>query len=106
MGRDPKNPSQPLEPEHQDKMFKAFTDYMHFNNVVKVRNVGELNMSVRKKTVRDLITVAEAMHERQIGGIADRIVESGAKIVLLAGPSSSGKTTTCKRLAVQLMTGS
>lgn len=104
MGRDPKHPSQPLEPEHQDKMFKAFTDYMHFNNVVKVRNVGELNMSVRKKTVRDLITVAEAMHERQIGGIADRIVESGAKIVLLAGPSSSGKTTTCKRLAVQLMT--
>lgn len=104
MGRDPKNPSQPLEPERQDKMFKAFTDYMHFNEVVKVRNVGELNMSVRKKKVRDLITVAEAMHERQIGGIADRIVERGAKIVLLAGPSSSGKTTTCKRLAVQLMT--
>ena len=61
-------------------------------------------MSVRRRTVRDLINVAEAMHERQIGSIADRIVDSGAKIVLLAGPSSSGKTTTCKRLAIQLMT--
>lgn len=104
MGRDPAHPDKPLAPEHQDKMFKAFTDYMHFNDVIKVRNVGELNMSVRRRTVRDLINVAEAMHERQIGRIADEIVERGAKIVLLAGPSSSGKTTTCKRLAVQLMT--
>lgn len=104
MGKDPAAPDRPLAPEHQDKMFKAFTDYMHFNEVVKVRNVGQLNMSVRRRTVRDLINVAEAMHERQIGSIADRIVDSGAKIVLLAGPSSSGKTTTCKRLAIQLMT--
>lgn len=104
MGKDPQNPSEPLEPEPQNKMFKAFTDYMHFNEVIKVRNVGELNTSVRRRTVRELINVAEAMHERQIGGIADRIVDSGAKIVLLAGPSSSGKTTTCKRLAIQLMT--
>ncbi|MDE6551685.1 MAG: nucleoside kinase [Muribaculaceae bacterium] len=104
MGRDPQNPERALEPERQTKMFKAFTDYMHFNEVVKVRDVGELNMSVRERKVRDLINVAEAMHERQIGHIADEIVERGAKIVLLAGPSSSGKTTTCKRLAVQLMT--
>lgn len=104
MGKDPHSPAQPLQPEHQDKMFKAFTDYMHFNDVIKVRNVGELNRSVRNRTVRDLINVAEAMHERQIASIADRIVEKGSKIVLLAGPSSSGKTTTCKRLAIQLMT--
>ena len=104
MGRDPKHPEQALEPENQRKMFKALTDYMHFNQVIKVRNVGELNMSVRERKVRDLINVAEAMHERQIAHIADEIVARGAKIVLLAGPSSSGKTTTCKRLAVQLMT--
>ena len=104
MGRDPQNPEKALAPEKQTKMFKAFTDYMHFNDVIKVRNVGELNMSVRERKVRDLINVAEAMHERQIGRIADEIVARGAKIVLLAGPSSSGKTTTCKRLAVQLMT--
>ncbi len=104
MGRDPQHPEQALEPEKQTKMFKAFTDYMHFNEVIKVRNVGELNMSVRERRVKDLINVAEAMHERQIGHIADEIVARGAKIVLLAGPSSSGKTTTCKRLAVQLMT--
>ncbi len=104
MGRDPQHPDQALTPERQTKMFKAFTDYMHFNEVVKVRNVGELNMSVRKRSVRELINVAEALHERQIGHIADEIVSRGAKIVLLAGPSSSGKTTTCKRLAVQLMT--
>ncbi len=104
MGNDPQKPEQALEPELQPKMFKAFTDYTHFNEVIKVRNVGELNMSVREREVRDLINVAEAMHERQIGHIADEIVARGAKIVLLAGPSSSGKTTTCKRLAVQLMT--
>lgn len=104
MGRDPKNPERATEPEDQKKMFKALTDYMHFNEVTKVRNVGELNMSVRQRKVKDLINVAEAMHERQIGHIADEIVARGAKIVLLAGPSSSGKTTTCKRLAVQLMT--
>lgn len=104
MGRDPENPERALNPEKQTKMFKAFTDYTHFNEVIKVRNVGELNMSVRERKVRELINVAEAMHERQIGRIADEIVARGAKIVLLAGPSSSGKTTTCKRLAVQLMT--
>lgn len=104
MSRDPNNPEQALTPEKQTKMFKAFTDYTHFNEVIKVRNVGELNMSVRERKVRDLINVAEAMHERQIGHIADEIVSRDAKIVLLAGPSSSGKTTTCKRLAVQLMT--
>ena len=104
MGRDPHNPEKVLKPEKQTKMFKAFTDYMHFNEVIKVRNVGELNMSVRERKVRELINVAEAMHERQIGQIADKIVARGAKIVLIAGPSSSGKTTTCKRLAVQLMT--
>lgn len=104
MGRDPKNPSQPQEPEKQDKMFKAFTDYTHFNEVLKVRDVGQLNMSVRDRTVRDLIMLAEAMHEKQISRIAEDIVARGAKIVLLAGPSSSGKTTTTKRLSIQLMT--
>ena len=71
MGRDPRHPEHALTPERQTKMFKAFTDYMHFNEVVKVRDVGELNMSVRDRRVRDLINVAEAMHERQIGRIAD-----------------------------------
>lgn len=104
MGKDPKNPTRSLAPERQDKMFRAFTDYMHFNEVVQVRNVGELNTSVRKRKVRELINVAEAMHERQIGSIADKIIESGAKIVMLAGPSSSGKTTTGKRLSIQLLT--
>lgn len=104
MGRNPEHPERPLEPEKQTKMFKAFTDYMHFNEVIKVRNVGQLNLSVRERKVRELINVAEAMHERQIGHIADQIVARGSKIVLLAGPSSSGKTTTSKRLAIQLMT--
>lgn len=104
VGRDPQNPSQPQAPEKQDKMFKAFTDYTHFNEVIKVRNVGQLNMSVRDRSVHDLITLAEAMHEKQIARIAQDIVDRGARIVMLAGPSSSGKTTTAKRLAIQLMT--
>jgi len=92
----------------QEKMFKAFTDYVAFNGVVGVKNVGELNRSVENGDARTLINVAEAMHNNKIARIADEITRryesDGCRIVLIAGPSSSGKTTTTKRLAIQLMT--
>ncbi|MCH5222978.1 MAG: nucleoside kinase [Muribaculaceae bacterium] len=92
----------------QEKMYKAFTDQLRFNYMIRVRNVGELNRAVQEKRTAGLINVAEAMHEKLIGRISDEIAdrrkEGAAGIVLVAGPSSSGKTTSTKRLAIQLAT--
>ncbi len=92
----------------QEKMFQAFTDYVKFNHVVGVSNVGEMNRTVEKGDARMLINVAEALQNHRIARIADEITrryeEGGARIVLVAGPSSSGKTTFTKRLGIQLMT--
>lgn len=91
-----------------EKMFKAFTDQLRFNFMIRVKNVGELNRAVQEKRTAGLINVAEAMHEKLIGNIASEITErrkeGGAGIVLVAGPSSSGKTTSTKRLAIHLAT--
>ncbi len=105
---DPAAPEQPATPIPQEKMYKAFTDYLMFNHIVGVRTVGELNRYVLDRRASDLINVAEALHNTYIGRIAEDITNryraGGARIVLIAGPSSSGKTTTTKRLAIQLMT--
>lgn len=97
-----------FETPPQEKMYKAFTDQLQFNKVIRVKDVGELNLAVLNRRTADLINVAEAMHDKLLGRISDRIADQrrhgGAGIVMLAGPSSSGKTTTTKRLAVQLMT--
>lgn len=91
-----------------EKMFKAFTDQLRFNFMIRVKNVGELNRAVQEKRTSGLINVAETMHEKLIGEIAADIAtrrnEGGAGIVLVAGPSSSGKTTSTKRLAIHLAT--
>ena len=91
-----------------EKMFKAFTDQLRFNFMIRVRNVGDLNRAVQEKRTAGLINVAEAMHEKLIGQIATDIAqrrkEGGAGIILVAGPSSSGKTTSTKRLAIHLAT--
>ncbi len=108
MGFDPKKPSQPAKPIEQEKMYQAFTEYTDFNHIIGIKNVGELNGATLREMTSDLINVAEALHEKKIGRISDDITnrykEGGARIVLIAGPSSSGKTTTTKRLAIQLMT--
>ena len=107
-GRDPKNPAVPPQAITQEKMFRAFTDYVDFNNVLGISNVGELNVAVDEGRAKSLINVAEALHDRYLGRISDEITrryhQGGARVVLIAGPSSSGKTTTSKRLAIQLMT--
>lgn len=91
----------------QEKMYKAFTDYVEFNNILGIRNAGEINRLVEKKRTADIINLAEALHNKYIASIAEdisrRYAAGGARIVLIAGPSSSGKTTTTKRLAIQLM---
>ncbi len=105
---DPADPSKPAKPIEQEKMYKAFTDYLHFNHIVGVSDVGELNTYVQHHRAADLINVSEALHEKALARISDDITaryrNGGARIVLISGPSSSGKTTTTKRLAIQLMT--
>ncbi|MDE7375602.1 MAG: nucleoside kinase [Muribaculaceae bacterium] len=108
MGPDKADPSRPATPLAQDKMYRAFTEHLEFNAILGVRNVGELNLAVQQKRCAEIVNVAEALHNKYIARIADEISEryarGGARIVLIAGPSSSGKTTTTKRLAIQLMT--
>ena len=105
---DPNHPEIAAEPVVQEKMYKAFTDYVAFNNIIGVRNVGELNQATANKRSRELINVAEALHDKKIASIADEIKrrydQGGARVVMIAGPSSSGKTTFTKRLAIYLLT--
>lgn len=108
LGFDTQIPNQPAKPIEQEKMYQAFTEYTSFNKIIGIKNVGELNNATLRGKTADLINVAEALHEKKLGRISDEITrryqEGGARIVLIAGPSSSGKTTTTKRLAIQLMT--
>ena len=105
---DPYDPSKTPAPVMQEKMYKAFTDYLAFDRIIGVDNVGGLNKEVEKHLGSQLVYLAEALHEKAISRISDEITrryrDGGARIVLIAGPSSSGKTTTTKRLGVQLMT--
>ncbi len=108
MGMAKDDPTAAESPIMQEKMYHAFTDYLAFNRVIGVSNVGELNSAIAHKEAPMLINVAEALHDKKIGRISDEILrrynEGGARVVLIAGPSSSGKTTFTKRLAIQLMT--
>ena len=94
--------------EPQPKLFNAFTDYINFNKIIRVGDVGELNHAIKAGYAPLLINVVEALHNKHFIQIADEITrrykEGGARVVLIAGPSSSGKTTSSKRLAIQLMT--
>lgn len=105
---DPTDPTKAAKPIKQEKMYRAFTDYKLFNRILGVSDVGELNRYILSHDPADVINVAEALHEKALARISDEITaryrRGGARIVLISGPSSSGKTTTTKRLAIQLMT--
>jgi len=87
----------------QDKMFEIFKEHHRWQDILGLRTVGDLNEAVRQGRTRDLILLGEALQEKKISQIADEIAARRAiRMVLIAGPSSSGKTTTCRRLSVQL----
>lgn len=99
-----KDPSRLDEMTQQDKMFEIFQEHHRWQDIMGVRTVGDLNRAIKAGHVTDLINVCEALQEKKISRIADEITRrKEVKVVLLAGPSSSGKTTTCKRLSVQLL---
>ena len=96
-------PSELGEMTHQDKMFGIFKEHHQWQDILGLRTIGDLNEVISKGYAPQLIQVSEALQEKKIGKIADEIAQrKGIKLVLIAGPSSSGKTTTCKRLSVQL----
>lgn len=107
-GFDPSHPDKVPPTLDQPMMYKAFEDHLNFNRIVGVSFVGELNNVVLHGRPADVINVAETLHNNRLSAIssniAERYREGGARVVLVAGPSSSGKTTTTKRLAIQLMT--
>ena len=102
--------SNPLELEPvipQDKMFEAYKEHLTLQRTVGLNNVGDLNLAIEKGLSREIILVSEAMQEKQVAKIAEEIAhryKDGVRLVLISGPSSSGKTTFCKRLEVQLTT--
>ena len=101
---DTKNPMALPEMTRQDKMFGIFKEHHQWQDIIGVRTVGDFNEMVDKGEATSLINVSEALQEKKISKIADDIAaRKGVKLVLLAGPSSSGKTTTCKRLSIQLL---
>ncbi len=98
-----KNPAVLEEKILQPKMVEAIKEHQQWLDIIGVRTVGELNAAIKAGRVTQLINVAEALQERKLTRIADEIKARDAHLVLIAGPSSSGKTTTAKRLAVQLL---
>lgn len=97
------NPDILEELVRQDKMLGVFSEHHHWQEILGVSTVGDFNTTCRAGHATDLINVSEALQEKRIVGIADDIHHRGARIVLIAGPSSSGKTTFSKRLSIQLM---
>lgn len=88
----------------QDKMFNIFLEHHRWQNILGISTVGDFNDIVAKGGASMLVNVSEALQEKKIAKIAEDIASrKGVRIVLIAGPSSSGKTTTCKRIAIQLV---
>ena len=99
------------DPEHPDKLslytetpklFAIFREHYRWTELMHMETISDYNRIVFNGGGQNLILLAEALHEKKYAEIADQVRQSGAKMVLLAGPSSSGKTTSCRRLSVQL----
>ena len=91
----------------QPKTFEVFSENLKWNSIMGLDNVGDVNKACKRGEASDLIKIAEALQEKKIVQIAEEIdrrvrAENPVKIVLITGPSSSGKSTFCKRLSIQL----
>lgn len=98
------SPDRLEEHEIPQKLFQIFSEYRQWINILGVDNVGKLNDIVESGKIDEFIRISEALHEKKIARIADMIHErrDKVKIVLVSGPSSSGKTTFAQRLSIQL----
>jgi len=87
-----------------NKLFQIFQEYENWGRILQISDVGHLNEAVAKSRFKDIMLICETLHEKKIGNIADmiQIASPRPRVILIAGPSSSGKTTFSKRLAVHL----
>ena len=99
---DDQNPDQVGTYEHMPHFLSVFNEGERWCELMECETVADLNGLVESGRVRELIRVNEALHEKRYSQVADMVCERGAKAVMLAGPSSSGKTTSANRLATQL----
>lgn len=99
---DDQNPDRVGTYEHMPHFLSVFNEGERWCGLMECETVADLNGLVESGRIRELIRVNEALHEKRYSQVADRICERGAKAVMLAGPSSSGKTTSANRLATQL----
>lgn len=101
-----KNPNELADRSVQDKRFGIFKEFVGWNKLLHISNVGEFNKACKNQKSFEMIKLSEALHEKKVAQIADQIAhrEGGVpRFVLISGPSSSGKTTFSKRLTIQLM---
>ena len=99
---DKENPDKVADAENKEKLYKRFRISDDWNSLMECSVVADLNDKIRSGEIRELVRVNEALHEREFAAIASKIVNRNAKVVMIAGPSSSGKTTSANRLCVQL----
>ena len=98
------NPVELQEIVPQEKMLGVFKEYLNWNKIMSLSNVGNLNKACLRGESTNLINISESLQEKKMAQIADAINQKGkVKMVLISGPSSSGKTTFAKRLSIQLM---
>ena len=99
---DPLNPEQIARIQPMPNFYGVFTEGENWCSLMECETVADLNALTDSGRIRELIRVNEALHEKRFSQVADQVVSRGARIVMLAGPSSSGKTTSAHRLATQL----
>ncbi|OPX17744.1 hypothetical protein BXT86_04860 [candidate division WOR-3 bacterium 4484_100] len=87
----------------QPRLARIFSEHEEWAQILGVSDLGQLNYQIKKGTGSEIIKVSEALHEKKIVYIADQITKRNSRLVLIAGPSSAGKTTFTKRLAIQLL---
>ncbi len=88
--------------EEQEKLYGAFTEESRWMKILKTPYLSDLNRRIDNGEAKDLVLLSEALHEKKISDIADEIKQKKKRIILIAGPSSSGKTTFARRLCIQL----
>lgn len=100
------NPDKMYLDPGSEKLFDVFSEYKYWNSILGMSTVGQINANILEGRVSDMIRISEAVHERCLARFADQIFHAhntrGLKIIFISGPSSSGKTTTAKRLGIQL----
>lgn len=98
----PEEPGKLNEAKIYPKLAQVFDEYTKWSRIIGVDTIGSLNESVCRGETKDIIWTAEGLHEKKIADIADKVANKNRRLVMIAGPSSSGKTTFSKRLCIQL----